>query len=1038
MRILQKIGGFISIFSNYTQKINVYPNEDIINSLLKEKFKEIEKLIFEEEFEKAESIVDDLLTKQENLNEEFYLEGYKIELILIDGKNRNVDHYMKSFKKKSLDNSKLAEWLYKFAIASKDINYFDEAKKIWQKQMEDKKILFSKEVEISLAISNYDNMMNLEDNLNEFGTDREFYYFSIMYLNISNLDKANQYIKKALNLNKTDYAVYIETLISLNNIFMKRRYKAQINKDEKKILEKSLIKLSEIDCSKINLAFKKELSSTILNIKLLLDKKEAISYFDNLDNKVKSYTNIQFLRAIIYELENKFDKAYEIYNFIISNNKTEQIVERIIFTLFQLQENEKVIFYYNEYIEFTGNKEELSLFYFISMNNLYKTEEVYKKLELKKNTISEFVYWFILAIINENSKEKCIQFLENCSLTLGKCSYLRLSVAQQYRRFNEYDKALELIEDMSKSQKEVYREFIIISLESKQKKWLDKCENFWIDYYSDTEDFDVIGLVYYVLCHLNQNRKALILSEMLYNKYNTIRWLFEFVNMRVLNNKLRNIEPLLSNLSFANDNKSLILCAYTYMKLGEKDKAWKIAYRVMIKLKQFNYEIYKNVVAIFFNYVTLENNNFDIEESSIEYPVKMNDTVTLMNEEGNIVKICLNEELEFRDNSIIYESLNINVDNELWYSLLGSKKNDEVAYKGEVYKIVDIRPKYIEMASFCFKAILEEQTEIKEIKKEEYFRQFSIQDNDFSEIIEFMKKDRERYKYLIDTYNHKNKDIPYGLPIYLLLRDKEALPKLIDTFKYNKEYVFFSGTPNMTKNKNYVLTYTSVVLLEKLDILKYINDTSTIQVTSGLIDEIKEIVTKLESNFNKKSCSLFITDDDRLLPYEKNKEEKVSELRFWNSILKFINKCNIVNDISILDNKLLSLPSEWILYSDLEAISLSVRDNSMLIMEDMFIRTVIQSIYANVEISNSYPIVESVKYNNFNKFYKTLTELIELKYFVTIDEREFFNLYLNYSLLNGSFSGFDKLVKLMIKNDIGNVYKNILYNIFMYVRGNEL
>ena len=507
MNILQKIGGLISIFNRYTQKIVVYPNEDMINSYLKEKFKEIEMLIFDEEFEKAEFIIDDLLIKQENLNERFNLEGYKIEIMLSDGKYRNVVPYIEKFNKDSQDKYKLSEWLYKFSVVSQDVSYYNKAKKSWKEPMKDEKFLFSKEVEISLVTSNYENMMNLEDNLKELGSDKELYYFSIMYLNTNNLEKANKYITKALALNKTDYAIYIQALISLSKIFSKRRYKAQIDKDEKIILEHSLTSISEIDCSKVNLAFKRELSKTILAIKILLDKTEAILYFNTLDDKLKLFMSIQVLRAMIYELENKFEKANEIYNMLLHDNKPEQFIERIITNLFQLKKYEKVILYYNEYTEITHNKEEMSLFYLLSMTKLYKEDDVHKKLELQKDTITNFVYWYILAVINENNKEKCIKYLENSTLALEENSYLRLSVSQLYRKFNEYDKALAIIEDMATCETEAYKQFIRISLESKKKKWLDKCGELWSSHCNGIEDFEMMGLVYYVLCELKQDRK---------------------------------------------------------------------------------------------------------------------------------------------------------------------------------------------------------------------------------------------------------------------------------------------------------------------------------------------------------------------------------------------------------------------------------------------------------------------------------------------------------------------------------------------------
>ncbi|MFJ7841283.1 hypothetical protein ACIQXG_17725 [Lysinibacillus sphaericus] len=248
-----------------------------------------------------------------------------------------------------------------------------------------------------------------------------------------------------------------------------------------------------------------------------------------------------------------------------------------------------------------------------------------------------------------------------------------------------------------------------------------------------------------------------------------------------------------------------------------------------------------------------------------------------------------------------------------------------------------------------------------------------------------LTESHKRGKFLMDFYNFKENIT--GLPISGLLLDKSELRDYAAECNYllfNEHQYFYVPMPINSSSENYVLSLSTLLLLNKFNLFKDLDKIKDKLTTPKYIfDRINNMIQNLTKE-KEGAKGILNLHGDKLYSQMRDIEIIEAELTEWINILDFIEKISITS-CNLTSDTLLNSLSEVLINEDRFAIDLAYENQSCLIIDDLFISKVLPlTKYNNFSINSTFGLIYSEQILDLNQTLDLLNDLIDKKYYFAI------------------------------------------------------
>lgn len=306
---------------------------------------------------------------------------------------------------------------------------------------------------------------------------------------------------------------------------------------------------------------------------------------------------------------------------------------------------------------------------------------------------------------------------------------------------------------------------------------------------------------------------------------------------------------------------------------------------------------------------------------------------------------------------------------------------------GIEYNVVDVLDINIYLFQYCMSKLK------REFPNHNYFLTISAETPEglLDEMRKTMEIIKENTKKALDLYNYKYKT---GIPIsYISGKNSDMYTeKLLSMLNMDKQN-FYSGNMNFFKNRDYVLTPSSLIILAalgQLDKLRKIS--SRIYVSEELVKFIKEGIKEAQKFSKIESGHLGVDDTGKLNGYMYDKNDKKERKRFWTDILLITNTFQKVN-VDITYNEYYEIMGKYLLDSDISSIEASRDSNKVLICDDLFIRNLHGVITNSNNATNFLGLLISEKLITNGESFDLIMNLSKSNFVYFVNHEILFRLY---------------------------------------------
>ena len=382
--------------------------------------------------------------------------------------------------------------------------------------------------------------------------------------------------------------------------------------------------------------------------------------------------------------------------------------------------------------------------------------------------------------------------------------------------------------------------------------------------------------------------------------------------------------------------------------------------------------------------------------------------VVILKNENKTLKICINEEEEYKSDEYRMGCLHISDTNVLKAELSLNNLGNTVMYKDETYIISEIVDKYSYIAGLCWNIRLKNNKKDIEIIK---------LDKELKNLKQVLTISNANLHNNIDIYMNELNGI--GAPINFIAGN---INKISDTIYYllmKDKYKFLAGDYSHTcKNDKVILSTVSALFLNQYDILEDFINYYQVFVPSRLILILENEVCNLNTNFEYMDSYISVIDD-KLFRDEKNREQKKNRVNKYLKMIKLLKKCKIIN-MDISKNELIDFPQNILYSSDIEAFEMAKDRKITIFIDDLFTsRLFYLTSYYKIYlpgISNSAGFIFNQLKVNFEKYYVIFHELLINGYESMLDINSIYNLILIWKIdLPEYIKKFEDIIIYLVK-----------------------
>ena len=728
--------------------------------------------------------------------------------------------------------------------------------------------------------------------------------------------------------------------------------------------------------------FDKEYVKKIINIYLYIlvyqnkieeYKQIAFQYIDLISNfHYLNYLNLENEKLNHQILQEKAKQSNEDFIFYISllfekiELKDKEKIKEFLLSYDEkfILENDYLVYVYckffikiskaiKNYIEKNKNK---NLYLLLSFINLYKNitnEDLNKLIHFAEKENNIFgLTYDVLIILQKNKKTK-----ELMNLAIQKQGIFKDIIFETlkiiYDNYNITYEEFEYFLENIKIQKDHY--VIIGNIFVKFERYKEAFEYFWNVYEEDNDNIEVI----------------ISLLKLIWNYYNISNEMLD---------KDKQIELFSKLLSKANQldlNQTIFLFYYSLYLIKETNQTIHILNQKLLNLEEndVNEELFNNLTQLYF----------------LQFETKYKKLFFVENNE------CL---VNYK-NKTLYIKQDYQIDN--FYTKLNINKIDEIKY-------LSLKEKGLKQESFLHIIL----PNIIFRKDNPNLIALNVDQNSahpFKELFDFMNDVKRSEVELLKEFSDGNNAI--GLYSLAKLDYKNyftLIPYLLNS-KWN-----FNSLKLNYLNKPKILTFSSIVFLDALNLLDKVLQRDDIVIQKSLINWLKRYIEEI--NYSNLPLNYKYLDDEDLKfePYTENfiKKANLFKDKLINLVQK-LNKCNLIDDH--LENlpikESFNMLSNQIGFQEYWAFVYCVNHNYQIISENNIFEFLFEHFRFNkLYISNSLSLLDNENYLNI------IEKLYKQNYKYLIDEFiEYRIMYLSYkSILK--ISDKDKFL-LKVANEYG-------------------
>ncbi|GEM_PF-6569076 len=1018
MKMMQMVKGFINYKNTIIQQDNVYENNKLLDEYLKGIFDEIDELFEDEAYELIQEKLNSIYAKKRDRLSDYAEKNilkYNCLLALVNDNEERLNLYLKELEQYGQSKEYL-QVEYNICIFKNDNKLFSKLKDKWIKANVEDGVIQEKEVKFLFLTSQYDEIIKSYNN--DSFLDKDLFKFFIGKAFIQ-LNKFQEGQKVLYDIKENDEEYKLTYILSkIIPILTEPRYIGECNKEEKEVINECYDELECIDTSKFNKRLIKIFTYYKLQIMLLKDKKEALEFSCNVLQDFDDDLDLSVLKVDILYINNKLDNANEICDYIMDKfNDYLNHINTIINVKMALDKWDEIVKIFNSHKEELEYNECCFYAYGLALVNIYGYEAGGKIIDKDRKT-EGVITNILLAKVNIKDNQKCETYLDKAAIMVNDEKLLLIDIATIYESIGKIMKGVSILEEHAYFDIRIFKRYIAIVLKCKIEKKYEKIIEIYRKHYFEVNNEYVDSNIYGICIEKALFRMAYHMAHKIFLSKGNLYWRNHYVRMKLHNKELSELREVASVLEFSEESSYLITAAEVNAKLGQLERAEELVYKAIYKLDSLDVES-----AIRIGNLMLSNNSNkdvkDIIDDEETRKVVLDDVIILQSEFGEILNICLNTEVYFRQNEVKFGCLHIKESEDLWLDILGCKKNDMVEYKGIKFNIVEIINKYNYIARLCFGERLANNIEnIKqiEIKEENGILQLEKLKLQLSE------SNNEQEK-LIDSY--MNEELEVGIPINIISGDIIRVEQVIEFLLANKDYRFRAGIPKtIQKKQKVVLTTISIIILYKYKILDEFIEYFDVYISQSMIITLEDLIQKLISKLGQMESYLHLIDE-RIVLNEISEIDKKDRIKKYKNLHKILSKCNIISkDIS--RSEFITFPEHAIYLPDIEALEIAKNLQAIIVVDDIFTMKLFSFVVGG-NISNVSGFFNSILFEDFEKWWDILKSLIKGKYEYTFDYQSLAILILFYNADSPhKIKKFKKMIKLILNNDINGFYKNNL------------
>lgn len=525
-----------------------------------------------------------------------------------------------------------------------------------------------------------------------------------------------------------------------------------------------------------------------------------------------------------------------------------------------------------------------------------------------------------------------------------------------------------------------------------------------------------ILLEYRIMIYSNNNQSIIVLKTLgEYKKNYGIDefYTYYFVGAKYGEGEYDGIEKELDYLLNTDNIFYHQLVANVKAKQGFWDEAKRIALKAIYVLNN----ILEKEVLI--NYINMFYNNIDKERDEIEMLQVSPNTVAILKNGDNIRKIAIHKDSNIieneGENKFGCENYSSNYPISLILISSGSKGNN-INIENVDYEIFDI----IEIYTYVFRYCLEKLQN--DYPDHGYFMTISGETPELlrMNVKEELKKIDKKRNKLIDMYNFENN---LGLPISALSGKNiesyfESIVQLLNCTEQN----LYAGELVKYSKERYVLSLSSIIILVLFKLEKKLN---LIEEKCYIHIKVKKAILKAMrisnelSNIN--SGRLLNGDNGELIGYKETLEDKNYKKDFWKKV--FLSISNIEElDIDIDDKEIYSAISLYVTDEDIYSIESSIKEDSVLVCDDLFVRRTLSSINEKSKSTNIIGLLISENLLGKEELIELILQLVKVNYLYPLNSELLVDIYIWIESIK------DATKKINIFNQFKEIHKNILSN----------
>ncbi|MDM0605673.1 hypothetical protein QTH34_10400 [Clostridium perfringens] len=381
------------------------------------------------------------------------------------------------------------------------------------------------------------------------------------------------------------------------------------------------------------------------------------------------------------------------------------------------------------------------------------------------------------------------------------------------------------------------------------------------------------------------------------------------------------------------------------------------------------------------------------DRGEVEYNQIRDDSVAKIKDcDGNIINIGIhsNDEIVQENGEIKFECINFRSSSDYGLMLKAmGKKGNTIDFQGKKYTVLEVLDIHTYLFRYLFNKMLEDYPNNNLL--------ITISGSTPEELIEnlkpYLQESNKDIKERLDLYNFKT---GFGTPIsYLSGKNTDKYLNTIYFLLNNEDqYLYSTYSSNVEKGSKYVITLSSLVILNALgylDKIKSISDrifiSSSIKsfVRKGIADAIK---------YDSVVSTAFLDEENKFRVEESSEESKIFMKTFWTQIMIAIKDFNEIKPVDF-DTSYYDKMHEVMHISEFESSDIAATESAILICDDLFVSKFSKGINNDISIINIIELLYKEEIISIDELIGLLQNLIKKKYLNCINHFILFDIY-NY------------------------------------------